>query len=400
MPVAEGIALGRNQNGRLELVITVEDTGSADSDGAVWHLREDHEWSPQWRSLDMPLEPVLAGGPAIARNQDGRLEVAATTKDALRHAWQTTPNGDEWRHDSLGRPKDLVMSRVSPAVAENKDGRIEAFVLATSVPGTVEGGLYNIRQDPAAPAGWSPWLELGSPGTRIRHRPAVAPNKDGRLEVFVQGDSPAPGDPGTVYRTRQDPTAPDGWSPWAELESPQVALTGQPVVARNKDGRLEVFMLGTDGAVWHIWQTKPNGDEWAPQQWHPLEGGPFSGLAVGAHADGRLVVFAVAKPSDSASPQQANAIWQREHKLTGGGWSAWRSFTRPAGSPTVTEPALALDANKQLQLWLRIKRSVHLYQLKQTAPNGTEWNQREWDFASPPSTDPAYKPEPASGPPA
>jgi hypothetical protein len=68
MPVAEGIALGRNQNGRLELVITVEDTGSADSDGAVWHLREDHEWSPQWRSLDMPLEPVLAGGPAIARN--------------------------------------------------------------------------------------------------------------------------------------------------------------------------------------------------------------------------------------------------------------------------------------------------------------------------------------------
>jgi hypothetical protein len=219
----------------------------------------------------------------------------------------------------------------------------------------------------------------------------VAPNRDGRLEVFVQGD------PGTVYGTRQDPTAPDGWSSWVELGSPQIALRGQPVVARNTDGRLEVFMLSTDGAVWHIWQTEPDGDKWSPPQWHPLEGGPFSGLAAGAHADGRLVVFAVAEPSTGASPQEANAIWQREQAQTGG-WSAWRSFTRPDGSPTVRDPALALDANKQLQLWLLIPRSVQLYQLKQTAPNGTEWNQRSWEFTSPPSTDQTYTPKPAGGP--
>jgi hypothetical protein len=393
MPVAEGIALGRNQDGRLELVITVNRTGSRDSDGAVWHLREDHEWPPQWRSLDIPWGTGF-GGPAIARNKDGHLEVAATTPDALLHGSQTKPNGDEWHHDAVDGPPDQVMAPLSPALAENKDGRIEAFVLASTVSHSVEGELYNIRQDPTAPGGWSPWLELGGPGRPIRLRPAVAPNHDGRLDVFVQGN------PGTVYHTRQDPTAPDGWSNWAELGSPQVDLTGQPVVARNKDGRLEVFMLGTDGAVWHIWQTRPNGDEWTPQQWHPLQGGPFSGLATGAHADGRLVVFAVAERSDNASPQQANAIWQREHALTGGGWTLWRSFTRPAGSPKVMDPALALDANKQLQLWLRIPDSVRLYQLKQTAPNGTEWDQREWDFTSPPSTDPADKPEPAGGLPA
>ena len=75
--------------------------------------------------------------------------------------------------------------------------------------------------------------------------------------------------------------------------------------------------------------------------------------------------------------------------MTGGGWTPWRSFTRPAGSPTVMDPALALDANRQLQLWLRIPDSARLYQLKQMARNGTEWKQRMWDFASPPSMDPA-----------
>jgi hypothetical protein len=76
------------------------------------------------------------------------------------------------------------------------------------------------------------------------------------------------------------------------------------------------------------------------------------------------------------------------------------SFTRPAGSPTVMDPALALDANRQLQLWLRIPDSARLYQLEQTARYGTEWKQRMWDFASPPSMDPACKPEPAGGSPA
>ena len=40
------------------------------------------------------------------------------------------------------------------------------------------------------------------------------------------------------------------------------------------------------------------------------EDGRLEPMITGAHADERLVVFAVAEPSDSASPQ-ANAIWQR-----------------------------------------------------------------------------------------
>jgi len=36
-------------------------------------------------------------------------------------------------------------------------------------------------------------------------------------------------------------------------------LTSIPHVASNADGRLEGFVRGTDRALWHIWQTAPNG---------------------------------------------------------------------------------------------------------------------------------------------
>ena len=51
-------------------------------------------------------------------------------------------------------------------------------------------------------------------------------------------------------------TAPNnGWSGWASHGRRHLS---DPVVARNADGRLEVFVRGADNALWHIWQTAPN----------------------------------------------------------------------------------------------------------------------------------------------
>ena len=38
---------------------------------------------------------------------------------------------------------------------------------------------------------------------------------------------------------------------------------GSPAVAAGADARLVNFVAGTDGALWHMWQTAPNGD-WSP----------------------------------------------------------------------------------------------------------------------------------------
>jgi hypothetical protein len=331
MPNLQGIALGRNTDGRLELVATVNPTDSSPgADGAVWHRweRTVGGWSP-WARLDMPILTGF-GGPAMAANGDGCLEIAATS-DELIHALQTAPNGDQWQHQPLNPPPDMRPLQVSPALAQNRDGRLKVFMLAGQ--SLFSGPLWHASQQP-------------------------------------QG----------------------GWSSWAPLESSKQWGLREPVVAQNRDGRLEVFTQGSDHAVWHIWQQPQGG--WSP--WHSLEGQQLLSsfeLAVAAHADGRLVLFAVADPG--AEPQEANPIFQREQSVTGG-WSLWREFNRQ--TPLAVEsPALALDASGQLVLWLRIRDSLDLYRLKQTEPNGRQWADR-WDALQPPSPS-TYTPQPAGSPP-
>jgi len=50
-------------------------------------------------------------------------------------------------------------------------------------------------------------------------------------------------------------------SSWGEVDiyySNRLADLQTCVGTRNADGRLEIFGVGTDNALWHIWQTAPN----------------------------------------------------------------------------------------------------------------------------------------------
>jgi hypothetical protein len=235
VPDVQGLALGRNTDGRLELVATVNPTGgSPGSDGEVWHRSEQTvgSWS-RWARLDMPIKAHF-GGPAMAANRDGRLEVAAAS-DGLVHAWQTAPNSDQWQHQSLDPPPDMQpLPGISPALAQNRDGRLEVFMLAgwgtpgESFPPT-RAPLWHAWQQ--RQGGWSPWHSLDSPNqSGFAGRPVVAQNRDGRLEVFMGAD-------GVVWHIWQQPQQ-GRWSPWEPLEHPDQDVR-QPVVARDRDGRLE-----------------------------------------------------------------------------------------------------------------------------------------------------------------
>jgi acylphosphatase len=82
----------------------------------------------------------------------------------------------------------------------------------------------------------------------------------------------------------------------------------------NADGRLEVFIRGTDNAMWHMWQTVPNGG-WSG--WASLGGGLSSGPQIAVNADGRLEVFV--RGTD-------NALWHMWQTVPNGGWSGWASL--------------------------------------------------------------------------
>jgi hypothetical protein len=97
------------------------------------------------------------------------------------------------------------------------------------------------------------------------------------------------------------------WSDWTGLDG----VGKQIAVAGNVDGCLEVFVVGSDGAVWHTWQTAPN-NGWSG--WVSMGGGAAKRLAV-ARLAGRVDVLAI---------RSDDSVWHTAQTVAGAGpWSDW-----------------------------------------------------------------------------
>lgn len=75
---------------------------------------------------------------------------------------------------------------------------------------------------------------------------------------------------------------------WVDLKG---AATGDPVIGRNPQGRLQVFIRGAGGRIQHKVQSSPGSDRW--NGWYDLGGNAAGDPVVGKQADGRLVIMAV-----------------------------------------------------------------------------------------------------------
>ena len=378
-----GIALAANQDGRLELMAIANRLESPETTD-LWHRWERLEggWS-DWESLgEVGGESGAAvRRPAVARDKHGCLAVAAvgSAEHAQVYGAQQQHPGRAWiGWLAFGDPGGHGTTSLV-ALGRNTDRRLELFAADAG------GGVWHKWQDEAGH--WQAWRPLGRPvGQAYLCQLAVAPNKDGRLELFITAENQA------VWHCWQ--RSEGGWSDWESLGTPagRVIHTG-PVVARNKDGRLELFITADDRTAWHCWQRHAGG--WS--DWESL-GRPGSGaadVAAGAHADGRLVLFATTWSVEQPHPagaeiRYANGLFHREQTTPGGGWSDWdmESFDIPPDEHgvlvTVQSPALALNADGRLELFAPMESHTGLYRLSQSRPSGSGWEPQRVDLQPPP----------------
>jgi hypothetical protein len=130
------------------------------------------------------------------------------------------------------------------SVSQNADGRLEFFTVGS------DDALWHIWQN--APNGtWSSWTSLGTPpNVQLNTGPTVGKNRDGRLEVLITGSD------GALWHTTQVEPG-NGWNDWACLgEMPCTNLWFGPDLSENCDGRLEVF-IASGNELWHTWQVTP-----------------------------------------------------------------------------------------------------------------------------------------------
>jgi hypothetical protein len=122
----------------------------------------------------------------------------------------------------------------------------------------------------------STWASLG--GHNLQQI-AVGRNTDGRMEMFALG-----GDYAVYYQTQVSPGG--AWGGWQYLGGYVKSIS----VAREQDGRLDVFAIGTDRAVYYASQTYAGSSTFG--SWHYI-GGVALGIAVGTHSNGALEIFEI-----------------------------------------------------------------------------------------------------------
>ncbi len=351
-------SLGQNSDGRLE-VFTIG------SDGTLWHIWQTiagKSWS-NWNPLNKPLNTNALVMPGVGKNADGRLEVFTIASDgALWHIWQASPGQGPWSNwFSSGQPvTSLANAQFPPSMAQNADGRLEAFTVGT------DGALWHIYQ--VAPNGtWSSWTPRGKPPNLTAiNAPFVDKNADGRLEAFTIGSD------GALWHIWQ--ITPNGlWSNWFSSGQPTASVRNTSLslaVSQNLDGRLEALTIGSDGALWHIWQTTPNGtwSNWASLGL-PKSMSITSPPTVEKNKDGRLEVLV------SGHDGALLHIWQT---VPGSVWGNWDSLGSPPNIAINSFPFVSINADGRLEAFVNGSDGA-LWHCWQVTPGG------QWGSSTPPT---------------
>ena len=164
----------------------------------------------------------------------------------------------------------------------------------------------------------TPYTSLGGIATSSPDVSSGAPN---RLDLFVRGTDMA------LYHRSWDGTT---WSPWESLGG---RLTSAPSAVSWGPGHIDVFVRGTDNA---LYQKTWNGTSWAP--WQRLGGVLSSGPDAASWSAGRLDVFV------RGTDGQLYHRW-----FAAGAWYGWEAL----GGTLASDPSAVAWGPDRIDVFVR-----------------------------------------------
>ena len=198
----------------------------------------------------------------------------------------------------------------------------------------------------------SDWVSLGAPDASVLGAPVAGHDLDGRLEVFVVSSD------GNLWHLAQN-VVNGGWGPWQAVVGNNPGISAPPRVGYNQDGRMEVYGMQSGGILWHVWQKTANGPWSDGGSLGAPSGGIIGGVTVGNNLDGRLEIFGV------GSDHQLHHVWQT---APNNGWSGWASLGAPGPGIQIGDPRVVRNADGRLEVFL-LAGDQNIWHIWQTAPN-------------------------------
>ena len=223
-----------------------------------------------YQSGNVTLAPQLGGRVAVGINQgDSHPEVFArcVTDSGIYHAWRNLTDNTWNAWTQLKGDTGFVDS---PDVAQAADGFLVVIARdsANHVRWASQNNILGI-------VGWNDWSNLpdAPPESIFMGNPCIARNGDGLIEVFVLT--------GAILGIKQtQPNGSSGWGNWEMIG--QLNMSSSPAAGINADGTLELFAVHPSGQLFHIHQKAADPlagtpFNWDQCQWEPvIQGDPFT----------------------------------------------------------------------------------------------------------------------------
>lgn len=345
-------------------------------------------------SMLLPGAGIVAGPPVAAFNPTTQLQEvfaiaqpSASKQAQLWHIYQNSPDGSWSPPQSLGGPLNCeIVGNVSIATnAPNPNNEnypaLEAFLIGS------DGQLHHIWQL-GAWKGWSGWGDsLGAPppgiatiagpfpGVGLGPGPCVTNNADGRLEAFVLGQ-----DGNIWHRWQGKPNS--GWSAWVQPVSPAATdpgltlqnIPGSLACSQEINGCLAVFVLTGDGSIFYMDQAAPS-NGWRPfAELMPMNTWPALNFvnaptACGYDQPPQTQIFAIGSDNSLWTIQQGDNTFPA---AIPGIYRPWRFVgsppSHPAGLPSQIPAALGMFDGISVCV---IANDGNVWSLSQTAVRAT-----------------------------
>ncbi|MFE2868705.1 PIG-L family deacetylase [Embleya sp. NPDC059259] len=211
---------------------------------------------------------------------------------------------DDWRDPAHER-----WSRGSDWVGRNADGTLQAFAV-------IGEKVVTWRQ--STNGSWGSAQELPWPGGPLAPGLSVAPNYDGRLQLL--GRRLDDHHIVTIHQTSVNGNFAASWSDFGNpndylgvVNRPQV---GTPIMVRNADGLLQIFVKNGGGGVSTVYQSDPT-NGWWDLDWKDIGGtGVQDGLSAVLNDVGHIELFAATLGAGSSREGRLATWYQTDSKGT------------------------------------------------------------------------------------
>ncbi|MEM7497422.1 MAG: hypothetical protein AAF371_05440 [Pseudomonadota bacterium] len=295
IPIGDGsyvsLAGGATCDGRVALAALPSDGGGL---RFIVEATEKARDAKRWDApVDLDLPPGVTGFSDIAmiRDAGGRIEIFAVDAEAGRIWW---------------------IFENPPRVVEKTE---EVIPPGQTKPITVH---VHVPAPPLTP--WSDWQSFGEPVSHI----SVTSLADDRIALFANGYGAAAG---AVYRSQQTKavaTEPSDWAPFVNMDDAASGpAASAPVAALDREGALNLFVIGADGQVIQRRQTPPGSETWGPWIRPGMAAARMTMLAAGIGGTGAVTLIAADAEGTLYANQQINARHQQ--------WSDWGAIATASG---------------------------------------------------------------------